>query len=150
MIHSQAATDLVASFEGCSLVAYQDGNGIWTIGYGHTGGVKEGDTCTQPQALEWLSEDLTTADDAIARLVTVPLAQNEWDALTSLVFNIGQGNFEHGGDNGTPSAVLRCINAGDTNGCCRHFMDWKNVAGKVSPGLVRRRTAEQAMFSGAE
>lgn len=141
MTHSQAATNLVASFEGCSLVAYQDGNQIWTIGYGHAIGVKSGDTCTQQEALEWLSEDLTTADDAIARLVKVDLQQHQWDGLVSFVFNIGQGHF-------ASSTCLRLLNAGDSGGACAAMGMWDKIAGQVSAGLVRRRAAEMAMFRG--
>jgi len=141
MTHSEKATALVSSFEGFSAVAYLDGNSIPTIGYGHTADVKMGDVCTKTQALVWLDEDLKIADDAIARLVTVPLTQNEWDALTSLVYNIGQGNF-------AKSTVHLRINHGDTNGACQAIGMWNKVAGQVSAGLVRRRAAEMAMFRG--
>lgn len=141
MVHSEAATNLVASFEGCSLVAYQDGNGIWTIGFGHTSDVHEGDVCTKTQAQIWLDEDLKTADDAIARLVTVPLTQDEWDGLTSFVFNIGSGHFAN-------STTLKCLNAGDTNGAANGILMWNKIAGQISAGLNRRRQAERALFVG--
>lgn len=139
MTHSQACTDLVASFEGCSFVAYQDGNGIWTIGYGHTKGVKAGDTCTREQALDWQSEDLETADQALESLVKIPINQNQWDGLTSLVFNIGQGNFSR-------STCLKDLNAGDIQAAADAMLLWNKVAGKVSSGLVRRRAAERSLF----
>lgn len=137
--HSQACVDLVASFEGCSFVAYQDGNGVWTIGYGHTQGVDAGDTCTRQQASDWLSEDLEVADHALQRLVKIPINQNQWDGLTSFVFNIGQGNFAQ-------STCLRDLNANNIQGAADAILMWDRVAGQVSSGLVRRRTAERSLF----
>lgn len=139
MTHSQNCVDLVSSFEGCSFVAYQDGNGVWTIGYGHTAGVNPGDTCTRDQAQAWLSEDLQVADNALMQLVDVFLNQNQWDALTSFVFNIGQGHFSH-------SSCLKDLNSSNMQGAADAILMWKYVAGHVSPGLLRRRTAERALF----
>ena len=129
-------------FEGFSAVAYEDGNGISTIGFGHTQGVQMGDVCTLLQAQTWLDEDLKTADNAIGKYVTVPINQNQWDALTSFVYNIGSGNFER-------STVHLRINKGDYTGACDAIGMWCKVAGQVSNGLVRRRKAEQALFSEA-
>ena len=119
--------------------AYQDGGGIWTIGFGHTQGVKEGDTCTQSQAYNWLDTDLNTAVAAINRLVTVPLTQNQVDALTSLVYNIGSGHF-------ASSTVLRLLNGANYDGAADAILMWDKVAGVESAGLVRRRTAERDLF----
>jgi lysozyme len=144
MIHSENATKLVETFEGCRLVAYQDGNGIWTIGYGHTGPtVVKGLTCTQAQAQAWLDGDLATADAAIARLVTVTLTQNQWDALVSLVFNIGQGKFAR-------STVLRQLNQGYPLQASIAIAMWNKVAGQASRGLAVRRAAEQQLFNTRE
>jgi lysozyme len=140
MKHSANATRLVAGFEGCALKAYQDGNGIWTIGYGHTGpGAGPGLTCTQEQAEAWLDEDLRTADTAIAQLVKMALTQNQWDALTSFVFNIGQGHF-------ATSTCLRQLNQGNAVGACQAMGMWNKVDGAVSRGLSVRRAAEQKLF----
>lgn len=151
MTHSDAASLFVAQFERLELVAYPDGNQIWTLGYGHTWGVKEGDTCTKEQALQWLSEDLGVADGAVSRLVTVSLTQNEFDALVSLVFNIGQGRF-------AKSTCLRLLNqnfkAAAINSIATYENDewhgWVYVAGQVSKGLVTRRQAEQKLFETVE
>lgn len=140
MRHSGNATALVIEFEGFLPVAYQDGNKIWTIGYGHTLGVREGDTCDLATATEWLDGDLLVADDAIARLVTVPVTQNQWDALTSFIYNIGQGNF-------AASSVHLRINMGDFTGACEAIGMWNKVDHQVSAGLSRRRAAEQKLFS---
>lgn len=140
MTHSANATKLVETFEGCRLVAYKDGNGIWTIGYGHTGpDVIEGLTCTLAIAQAWLDQDLATADAAIADWVKRSLTQNQYDALVSLVFNIGQGNF-------AKSTVLRQLNQGNAVGACAAIAMWNKVDGQVSRGLVTRRAAEQALF----
>ena len=100
---------LIEQFEGCSLHAYLDQRGIPTIGYGHTQGATMGQTCTQAEADAWLAEDLATAEQAVSRLVKVPLTQNQFDALVSLCYNIGQGNFAE-------STVLRLLNAGSIQG----------------------------------
>lgn len=142
MTHSDRATQLVKDFEGFSSTAYQDGNGIWTCGYGHTEGVREGDTCTLDQATRWLDHDLQTADRCIAGMVKVPINQNRWDALTSFIYNIGCGNFSH-------STVHFRINQGDFTGACEAIGMWNKVNHEVSPGLVRRRAAEQNLFSEA-
>jgi len=138
--HSENATLLVEGFEDCVLIAYKDGNGIWTIGWGHTGAaVVEGLTCTQAQADAWQDEDLAVADAAIARLVKMALNQNQHDALVSLIYNIGQGRF-------AKSSTLRELNWGNAVAACAAMALWNQVAGKVSNGLVRRRAAEQALF----
>jgi len=139
--HSQACRDLVASFEGLRLNAYQDQNGVWTIGYGHTADVKPGDTCTKEQAEEWLDEDLEEADQAIARLVDVPLTQNQYDAIASLVFNIGEGHF-------SGSTVRRRLNQNDFSAAAEAILMWRYAGGEVSVGLLHRRQAERKLFLG--
>jgi lysozyme len=142
MTHSQAASELIKQFEGCRLEAYQDGNGIWTIADGHTGGVKAGDTCTQEQADAWLNEDLAIVDRALSKMVRVEVTQNQYDALVSFVYNIGAYHFLF-------STCLKDLNAGDLEGAANGILLWNKVAGKVSAGLVRRRAAEKALFEEA-
>lgn len=139
MTHSDDCTALVASFEGLRTAAYQDGGGIWTIGYGHTGDVHEGDTCTREQALEWLSYDLATADAAINRLVKVPLNQHQFDALVSFTYNVGQGNL-------AKSTLLSLLNQKAYDGAASQFLVWDKIAGVSSPGLAIRRAKEKALF----
>lgn len=139
MIHSEQATRFVAAFEGLRTEAYLDQRGIPTIAYGHTLGVKMGDTCTGDEALAWLDSDLLVADKAIGRLCPVPLTQNQYDALTSLVFNIGQGNFDH-------STVLACIIRGEWDAAANAFLMWNKVNGATNAGLDRRRQAERLLF----
>lgn len=140
MTHSQRATELVSSFEGFSAVAYQDGNHIWTIGFGHTERVKGGDVTTRDAALCWLSDDLAVADQCLNdQLKDVVLNQNQFDALCSFVFNIGCGNF-------AKSTCRRDLIAGQYAAAGVAIGMWNKVAGKVSAGLERRRAAEMALF----
>ena len=139
MQYSGTGLSLTESFEGCRLTAYQDGRGIWTIGYGHTAGVYEGMTCTQAQAAQWLFQDVQSAVGAVNRLVTVPLTQGEFDALVDFTFNAGQGNF-------ASSTMLRLLNSGDYAGAGAQFDVWDKCAGQVCAGLLRRRQAETKEF----
>lgn len=143
MTHSDDCTALVASFEGLRTTAYQDGGGIWTIGYGRTGDVHKGDTCTKEQALDWLNYDLATTDAAVNRLVKVPLNQHQHDALVSLCFNIGEGNF-------AKSTLLSLLNQGAEIGASQQFLRWDKVARVSSPGLAIRRAKEKVLFLEAE
>ena len=141
MTTSQNGREMIESFEGCALTAYQDGRGIWTIGFGHVDPavVVAGLTCTQGEADAWMAFDLHAAESAINRLVTVPLDQNQFDACVSLCYNIGQGNFQ-------TSTVCRKLNMGDTEGAADAFLMWDKINGEVSQGLVNRRTAERLLF----
>lgn len=139
MLHSQNATDLIMSFEGLRLKAYQDQNNIWTIGYGHTLGVIPGRVITKYQAINYLNADLYSVDKTLAQFLKVGLTQNQYDALTSFVFNIGSGNFER-------SSCLRDINQSKFTDACNSIGLWSHVGTVVDAGLVRRRKAEQALF----
>lgn len=133
---------LIEQFEGLRLQSYQDGAGVQTIGYGHTDKVKEGDTCTSAQADEWLESDVAQAERAVNALVKVPLNQNQFDALVSFTYNLGWAALEG-------STLLRLLNAGATQIAAAEFSKWDHVAGVVSAGLLRRRQAEQALFTEA-
>ncbi|HEY3620743.1 MAG TPA: lysozyme [Candidatus Sulfotelmatobacter sp.] len=139
MEHSQVATKLVQQFEGCRLTAYRDGNGIPTIGWGHTQGVKMGDVWTQQQADDELDADLGHFDLALQIAVGVPLNQHQWDALISFIYNIGPGNFEN-------STARRLLLSKDYLGASNAMLMWNKIDGKVSDGLVRRRLAEKSLF----
>lgn len=140
---SQRGLDFIAEHEGCVLAAYPDpgsGNEPWTIGIGHTGGVKPGDTCTMAQALHWLAEDVGEAESAIGRLVKVDLTQDQFDALVSLIFNIGARNFAN-------STLLKMVNAGNFDGAELQFQRWNMASNKVMAGLTKRRLAEAELFA---
>ena len=80
-----AALNLVKQFEGCRLNAYQDSGGIWTIGYGHTLGVKAGQAITEAQATEFLKQDLQAAANAVGRLIKVALNSNQYSEPSDFV-----------------------------------------------------------------
>jgi lysozyme len=140
MILGTAGRALIQSFEKCELVSYQDGRGVWTIGWGHTGPyIGPGMVCTQEQADTWFDSDVLWAMQGVWRTVKVPLDQNQFDALTSFVFNVGVGSEEH-------SSMLRVLDAGGYQAAADHFLQWDHINGVVSAGLKRRRQAEQALF----
>lgn len=141
---SKTGIDLISSFEGIRLNAYDDGVGVWTIGIGTTvypNGVivKKGDKCTLEQALKYLQHDLKSFEKTVNESVKVPLSQNQFDALVSLAYNIGSGAFKN-------STLLKKLNAKDYAGAADQFLVWNKGGGKVLKGLVRRREAERALF----
>lgn len=133
---------LVKSFEGCKLTAYQDIVGVWTIGYGHTLGVKLGDTITQVRADEMLADELNAFESRMLTLCTTNTNPYQSDAMTSLSFNIGLGAF-------AASTVLRKHNASDTEGAAAAFALWNKADGFPVAGLTRRRAAEAALYLNA-
>jgi len=131
---------LTEQFEGLELTAYQDQVGVWTIGYGHTGpDVYPGLTITQNDATSLLLQDVNTAANCVNQLVTVPLTQDEFDALMDFVFNLGTHAF-------AGSTLLRLLNAGDFDGAIGEFVKWDHAGGQVVAGLLRRRQAEAQLF----
>ena len=137
----QRGIDLIKEFEGYSERVYMCAGGKYTIGYGHTRGVEPGDTCTREQAEEYLRQDLQDAEETVLALITVPLTQNQFDALVSLVYNIGSGNFYN-------STIRRIINLkiNDINEYRKAWLMWIKSKGKVLKGLERRRVAEFNLF----
>jgi len=105
MDYSPDGLKLTQSFEGCRLKAYLDSVGVPTIGYGHTHGVTMGMTCTQEQADAWLQEDTQGAVQAVNNLVTVPLTQQQFDALVDFTFNLGAGDSGNAIDEEQPSRL---------------------------------------------
>lgn len=136
---SPAGIQMIKNFEGVRLNAYLDSVGVNTIGVGHTLGVKITDKITMDQADEFLRADLEDAEDAVHRLVTVPLTQGQIDALVSFVFNLGAGSLGK-------STLLKKLNAGDYDGAADEFPKWSMAGGKLLPGLLKRRTSERCMF----
>ncbi|HVW56009.1 MAG TPA: lysozyme, partial [Rhizobiaceae bacterium] len=135
-----AGLELIKSFEGLRLQAYRDSVGIWTIGYGHTAGVKAGQTITEVQASQFLLADLSDAEGAVEKFVTVPLNDNQFAALVSLTFNIGAEAFRR-------STLRKKLNAGDYAAVPGQLTLWVKGAGKTIPGLVRRRKAESDLWN---
>ncbi|EAA7902774.1 lysozyme [Salmonella enterica] len=131
--------------EGCKLTAYPDSRGVWTIGTGHTGrvdgvAVHKGMIITQDTADRLLRDDLSWVEHCIADRVTVVLNQNQYDALCSLIFNIGANAF-------IGSTVRRQLNAGNYTAAADAFLKWSR-AGSNPTILAPRRGRERAMFLG--
>lgn len=140
---SQEGISLIKKFEGCELEAYQDAVGIWTIGYGHIKGVKEGMTITKQQAEEMLVHELTEYEQHVLNQVSISLDQCMFDALVSWTFNLGPTNL-------SSSTLLKVLNSGDYEGVPAQIKRWNKAGGKVLEGLVRRREAEALLFEGKD
>ena len=136
---SQNGIDLIKHFEGCELYAYKCPAGVWTIGYGHTKDVEPGMQITEDDAHNMLVEELNEYETYVNTLVSVPLNQNQFDALVSWVYNLGGGNLK-------ASTLLKVLNSGDYEGVPAQIMRWKKAGGKVLEGLTRRRQAEADLF----
>ena len=129
----------IAGWEGFREEAYIPIAGdVPTIGFGHTAGVRLGDTVTVEQALTLLRGDVREAERGVLSCVKVPLSQGELDAYVSLAFNIGTGAF-------CGSTLVRKLNAGDYRGACEEIKRWHFSGGKSVPGLENRRQAEFEM-----
>ena len=133
------ASDFVKQWEGRELKAYRCSAGAWTIGYGHTKGVKEGDEISPAEAEQLLVEDLTAIADDLNRLVNVPVSEGQYIALLSLTFNIGATALKK-------SSLLFHLNHGCYDEAADEFDKWIYAGGKVSEGLKRRRAAERKLF----
>ena len=136
---SQNGIDLIKHFEGCELYAYKCPAGVWTIGYGHTKDVEPGMQITEDDAHNMLVEELNEYETYVNTLVSVPLNQNQFDALVSWVYNLGGGNLK-------ASTLLKVLNSGDYEGVPAQIMRWNKAGGKVLEGLTRRRQAEADLF----
>lgn len=147
MDYSSNAPAFAASFEGYSPAAVhhpEDPADVWTLGFGSTywAGVRvtEGMSCTRDEALLQLATGLTSASKCVDMSVHVPINQNEHDACTDLVYNIGCGRW-------MGSTARAKLNAGDHHGAASAFEMWDRAGGKVMAGLLRRRVAEEKLFN---
>lgn len=138
--------ELIKRHEGLRLTAYKPTpNDVWTIGYGHTKTTKQGMKITEAGADALLRQDIVWVEDVIKRYVKVPLTQNQYDALASLIFNIGEGQFSR-------STVLKRLNDRDYIGAADAFLMWNKqrnrTTGQLEPlkGLTRRREEERELF----
>jgi lysozyme len=145
---SKAALDLIRHFEGLSLTGYLDPIGIPTIGYGRTGPVAVvGKRITLSEADALLDEDVARHAQIVRDQITVSLTQGEFDALASLVFNLGY----------IPKSMKACLNGGVTDAgkvmtpgsygsALLQFPRNCRAGGKPLKGLYRRRLAEACLF----
>jgi lysozyme len=141
---TKAGLDLLKEREGLRLEAYYCQAGVLTIGYGHTSAageplVRPGMKISKEEAERILIDDLRKYENAVKRLVKVNITPNQYSALVSLCYNIGEGAF-------SKSTVLKRVNAGDYHGAAKAFAMWNKAGGKVSNGLVKRRAMEASLF----
>ena len=136
---------LIQKFEGCKLNAYQDSVGIWTIGYGNTTyengiKVKKGDKITQQRAEDLFKYFADRFASNIDTKITKEVTQNQFNAIVSLSYNIGLGNF-------SGSTLLKKLNKDPNDKTIRNeFLKWRFAGGKRLPGLVNRRTEESNLY----
>lgn len=143
MTTSRLGQRLIKDFEGLRLGAYKCPAGVWTIGFGHTKGVKPGMVITEAQACDYLVDDIGPIERQLNKL-GINFRQEQFDALVSWIFNLGWGNFSN-------STLKKKIlaDASDQD-IAAEFIKWVNAAGKPLPGLKKRRVAEANMFVGYE
>lgn len=140
---SEKGIELIKNLEGLRKTAYQDTGNKWAIGYGHTAAINnkpisKGMTITEEQATELLQNDLAYIEAVINKSVNVSLSQSQYDALCSLVFNIGPGAFQR-------SELLSRLNQGQISEAANAFLSWCH-AGNKKDLLLSRRKKERALF----
>lgn len=141
-------------FEQCRLVAYPDPGSKdgkpWTIGWGHTGPeVVKGLVWTQAQADAAFVADIARFERDVLSLVKVPVTQGQFDALVLFAYNVGSDiDADKIAEGLGDSTLLRKLNARDYDGAALEFRKWNKNDGKVMRGLIRRRAAEAALWSG--
>lgn len=133
---SENGLNLIKEFEGLRLTAYCCAAGVWTIGYGHTSGVKSGDKITHEQAEDFLLSDIKSAENSVNSYGS-RFNQNQFDALVSFTFNCGAGNL----------ARLISDRSNDQIGEALHL--YSKAGGQILNGLVRRRQAERDLYFGS-
>lgn len=136
---SEEGLAFIKAREGLRLMPYQDSAGIWTVGYGSTAEVVPGEKITEVEAGERLKEDVRHAENCVNQLCTVPLAQHEFDALVSFVFNVGCLAFRK-------STLLRKLNDGDYESVPSELARWDKAGGQVVAGLAKRRKLEGELW----
>lgn len=137
---NQAGLDLIKEFEGLRLKAYLCPAKILTIGFGHTRTTQPDMVITQEEADNLLASDLALFENAVSRLVTVHVNDNEFSALVCFTFNVGVLNFEK-------STLLKLLNRGWYEQVPAQLMRWNKANGEVLGGLSRRRAAESKLWN---
>ena len=140
---SEEGKALIKKFEGCELESYHCSADVITIGYGHTKGVSEGDTCTQEEADQMLADDLEEFEGYVEKYVDVALSQNQRDAVIAWTFNLGPANLKS-------STMLKELNSGNYAKVPSEMRRWNKAGGETLEGLIRRREAESLLFEGKE
>lgn len=136
---SQRGINLIKQYEGLRLEAYRCPAGVWTIGYGHTAGVRRGDVIDERRAEYLLEEDLKKFE-AVVNRECPGVNQNQFDALVSFTFNLGERNL-------LKSMLLKCVKANPNSLNIRtELLRWNRANGEILPGLTRRRRAEADLY----
>ncbi len=137
---SDNGLEFIKSFEGFSAVPYLCPARVWTIGYGSTKGVtKDTPPMTQQEASELIAQEVVRYENSVRRLITVPLTQNEYDALVSFTYNLGGGVLQY-------STLRMKINRSEKKEAAKEFLKWVYSAKVKSKGLMRRRLSEMELF----
>lgn len=138
---SDYAFSRLKEFEGLRLTAYKCAGGKWTIGYGHTKGVREGQRIDERTASRLLEEDVEYFESFLAKEpYAEDITQGQWDALVDFLFNLGVGNFL------SSTLRKRIIEDVDHDDIPNQFRRWNKAGGKVLMGLVKRREWEAQMY----
>jgi lysozyme len=138
---STAGTTFIKTVEGLRLTPYKDSGGKYTVGYGHTANVWPGDNITEAQAEQYLQLDISAAEHCIVAAIAIVLQQCQFDALCSLIFNIGVGAFGRG-------SIAGDINRHDFKTATAVWGNYCNVGGVYNQGLRNRRLAEIRIWNG--
>ena len=143
MKSSELLLNKIIDFEGCKLTAYKCPAGVWTIGVGHTKGVKQGQTITEAQAMSLLKGDLLPCENYVNNL-GVCKTQGQFDSLVSFSFNLGTAALGR-------STLLKYIRQGKAEQYIRgEFAKWVKSGGKTLAGLVKRRAWEADRYFGKQ
>ncbi|MEM2124985.1 MAG: lysozyme [Candidatus Methanosuratincola sp.] len=142
MLTSPLAIKLIKHFEGLRLKPYLCPAGYTTIGYGHVLSSGESiQSLTEAEAEALLLTDITRAERAVLRLITVPLTPSQFDSLVDFVFNLGAGALQR-------STLRQKINRQEHEDVPNEFLRWVYAGGKRLNGLVKRRTFDALLYQG--
>lgn len=151
----RAGLPLVKKWEGCRLTAFKPiPTDPWTLAWGRTLNVHEGDTCTQAQADQWVNDEYDQAEEQVLNAVTTDLTDNQLGALASFIYNVGLGipgkkdGFLHLIGGGASHLMIYC-NRGDFESAANEFPKWAHAGGVTLLGLLKRRNDEKALFKKA-
>lgn len=136
---NEAGLAIIRYYESLRLKAYRDSGGVPTIGWGHTKGVKLGQVISRQTAVALLKEDVRSAEEAVQSCVKVELNDNEFSALVSFTFNVGNSAF-------CKSTLLKKLNFGRRKDAAQEFFRWRYDNGVELKGLVKRRNSERELF----
>ena len=136
---NQKGIDIIKMYEGLKLQPYLCPAGLLTVGYGSTLAGKLNRQITREEAEQFLKLDVEEAEKGMSPLIKIECSENEWSALVSFVFNVGVGNFKN-------STLLKVLNQRDKKEAANQFARWVFAAGKILPGLQKRRDAEKELF----